>query len=183
MRAFVVLGSVFSVPSQEIGLRKHLRNNLFCVEWDVKPRRCMSPVRGGIFSSYFACSALTFAFSALTLLTGRQEWHPACKKLSGGVLVWFSVWSEVQTCIWPSWCHCHTLSLAAVKSRLVLPFWYRLIRVVPEKGLLNGCLSTISIYCLLVYIVCFSTYFFHLFLPYLSFCFENRHASFPGRMS
>ena len=26
----------------------------------------------------------------------------ACKKLSGGVLAWLSVWSEVQTCIWPS---------------------------------------------------------------------------------
>jgi len=26
------------------------------------------------------------AFSALTLLAGRQEGHPACKKLSGGVL-------------------------------------------------------------------------------------------------
>jgi len=26
------------------------------------------------------------AFSALTLLVGRQEGHPACKKLSGGVL-------------------------------------------------------------------------------------------------
>jgi len=35
------------------------------------------------------------------LLAGRQEGHPACKKLSGGVLVWLSVWSEVQTCIWP----------------------------------------------------------------------------------
>ena len=31
-----------------------------------------------------------------------QEGHPACKKLSGGVLAWLSVWSEVQTCIWPS---------------------------------------------------------------------------------
>jgi len=28
---------------------------------------------------------------------------------------------------------------ASVKSRLVLPFWYRLTRVVPEKGPLNGC--------------------------------------------
>jgi len=27
-----------------------------------------------------------FAFSALTLLVGRQEGHPACKKLSSGVL-------------------------------------------------------------------------------------------------
>ena len=41
-------------------------------------------------------------FSALTLLVGRQEGHPACKKLSGGVLAWSTVWSEVQTCIWPS---------------------------------------------------------------------------------
>jgi len=55
-------------------------------------------------------------------------------------MVWWSagvvVWSEVQTCIWPSWCHCHSqysLSLASVKSRLVLPFWYRLTRVVLEK--------------------------------------------------
>jgi len=40
------------------------------------------------------------AFSALTLLVGRQEGHPACKKLSGEVLAWLSVWSEVQNCIW-----------------------------------------------------------------------------------
>jgi len=39
------------------------------------------------------------AFSALTLLVGRQEGHPACKKLSGGMLAWLSVWSEMQTCI------------------------------------------------------------------------------------
>jgi len=32
----------------------------------------------------------------LTLLVGRQEGHPACKKLSGGVLAWLSVWSEVH---------------------------------------------------------------------------------------
>jgi len=42
------------------------------------------------------------AFSALTLLVEQQEEHPACKKLSGGVLAWLSVWSKVQTCIWPS---------------------------------------------------------------------------------
>ena len=45
----------------------------------------------------------------------------------------------MQTCIWPGWCHCHSLSLASVKSRLVLPFWYRLTRVVLDKGPLNGC--------------------------------------------
>jgi len=31
------------------------------------------------------------SFSALTLLVGRQEGHPACKKPSGGVLAWLSV--------------------------------------------------------------------------------------------
>ena len=79
------------------------------------------------------------AFSALMLLVGWQEGHPACKKQSGGVLMWLSVWSRVQTCIWPSWCHCRSLSLASVKSRLVLSFWYRLTWVVPEKGPLNRC--------------------------------------------
>jgi len=71
-----------------------------------------------ILSSF--CS-LSVAFSAVTLLVGRQEGHPACKKLTGGVLAWLSVWSEVQTCIWPSRCHCHSLSLASVN-----PDWFYL---------------------------------------------------------
>jgi len=37
-----------------------------------------------------------FALSALTLLVGRQEKHPACRKSSEDVLVWLSVWSKVQ---------------------------------------------------------------------------------------
>jgi len=45
---------------------------------------------------------LHICISALTLLVGRQEGHPACKNLSGEVLAWLSVWSEVQICIWPS---------------------------------------------------------------------------------
>jgi len=39
-------------------------------------------------------------FDAVGWAAGRA--YPACKKLSGGVLAWLSVWSEVQTCIWPS---------------------------------------------------------------------------------
>ena len=50
-----------------------------------------------VIGAFNAC-----AFSALMLLVGRQEGHPACKKLNGGLLAWLSVWSEVQTCIWPS---------------------------------------------------------------------------------
>jgi len=87
-----------------------------------------------------------FAFSALTLLVGRQEGHPACKKLSGEVLAWLSVWSEVQICIWPSWCHCHSLSLASVKSRLVLPFWYRPTRVVLEKRAVKWLCVCVCVY-------------------------------------
>jgi len=92
-----------------------------------------------ILSFIMIDNRMCFAFSALTLLVGRQEGHPACRKLNGGVLAWLSVWSEVQPCIWPSGCHCHSLSLASVKSRLVLPFWYRLTGVVPDKGPLNVC--------------------------------------------
>ena len=88
-----------------------------------------------------------FGECLLTLLVGRQEGHPACKKLSGEVLAWLSVWSEVQTCIWPSWCHCLSLSLASVKSRLDLPFWYRLTRVVLDKGPLNGCVCVCVCVC------------------------------------
>jgi len=43
-----------------------------------------------------------YAFIALTLLVGRQEGQKACKKLTGGMLVWLRVWGEVQICILPS---------------------------------------------------------------------------------
>jgi len=38
-----------------------------------------------------------YSIIQLMLLVGRQEGHPACKKLNGGLLAWFSVWSEVLT--------------------------------------------------------------------------------------
>jgi len=81
-----------------------------------------------------------YVFSALALLnwlSGRKGIRPVKTEWWGTCMV--PAWSEVQTCIWPSWCHCHSLSLASVKSSLVLPFWYRPTRVVPDKGPLNGC--------------------------------------------
>ena len=98
-------------------------------------------LRLSLQSVFFHFTSLRCTFSPLRLLVGQQEGHLACKKLSGGVLVWLSVWSKVQSCIWPSWCHIHSLSLALVKSRLILPFWYWLTWVVPDKGPLNGYLS------------------------------------------
>jgi len=77
------------------------------------------------------------ASNALTLLVGRQEGHPSCKTTEwwgAGVVICLERGADL-----PSWCHCHWLSLTSVKSRLVLPFWYQLTRVVPDKGPLNGC--------------------------------------------
>jgi len=69
----------------------------------------------------------------LTLLVGWQEGHPACKKhKSGGVLVWLSVCSEVQTCIMAQLMPLPATSkiFASVKSTLVLHFWYWLTWVI-----------------------------------------------------
>ena len=61
----------------------------------------------------------------------------------------------MQTCIWPSWCHYHSLSLVSGKSRLVLPFWYWLTQVVPDKGPLNGCMCVcVCVYSWLVADIC-----------------------------
>ena len=65
------------------------------------------------------------------------------RPIKNWVLAWLSVWSEVQTCIWPSWCHCHSLSLASVKSRLV---YLSGTRIVLDKGPLNGCVCVCNIY-------------------------------------
>jgi len=44
----------------------------------------------------FTVIVVNIAFSALMLLVGQQESHPACKKLSGGVLVWLTTWATCR---------------------------------------------------------------------------------------
>jgi len=44
-------------------------------------------------------------------------------------------------------------SLASFKSRLVLPFWYRLTQVVLEKRPLNGCSSSTLVKKILIFLV------------------------------
>ena len=96
-------------------------------------------------TSLFFMPSVLFAFSALTLLVGRQEDHLACKKLSGGVLAWLSVWSEVQMHMAQLMPLPLTVSCFS-KIQIDLPFWYRLTQVVPDKGPLNGCV------CVYIYI-------------------------------
>jgi len=65
-------------------------------------------------------------------LAAWKEGHLACKKIvvGAGMVICLGC---VQICIWPSWCHCHSLSLAPVNPDWFLPFWYRLTRKVTEK--------------------------------------------------
>ena len=88
------------------------------------------------------------AFSALTLVGWVSRRASGPQKMSNEVLVWLSVWSEVD-CL-----HMVQLmplppkipsSLASFKSRLVLPFWYWFTEVILEKRSLNGC-SKIAIF-------------------------------------
>jgi len=68
-------------------------------------------------------------------LVGRQEGHPACKKLEwwgAGVIICLERGADLHMA------QLMPLPLTVSCFRLVLPFWYRLTWVVPEKGPLNG---------------------------------------------
>ena len=110
-------------------------------------------VRGGVLWKTWSSAWISFmalcvlynnAFSALTLLVGRQEGHPACKNwvvrcwhgyLSGARCKWFAYGPADATAI-PS-------SLAPVKSFLVPAY-----PGCPEKRLLNGC-SVVVVCCII----------------------------------
>ena len=83
--------------------------------------------------------------SALTLLVGRQERHPACKKLSGGLLAWLSVWSEVQTCMAQLMPLPLTVSCFS-KIQIGFTFLVPAHLGCPGKGPLDGCVCNLFIY-------------------------------------
>ena len=108
---------------------------------------------------------------------GDRKGIQTVKTLSDGVLAWLSVWSKVQTCIWPSWCHCHSLSLASVKYSLCFrTFWVLWIyfchflschtcRVIPLLSVLctslshcNIVLRKMTVLCLQFAFCCLSVY-------------------------
>jgi len=52
--------------------------------------------------SLYYKNLISYRISALTLLVGRQEGHPACKKPSGGVLAWLSLWARCRFAYGPA---------------------------------------------------------------------------------
>ena len=80
-----------------------------------------------------------YAFSALTLLVGRHEGHPACKKTEWwgtGVVIRLERGTDLymaQRMPLPLTVSCFS------KIQTGFPFWYRLTWVVPETGPLDGC--------------------------------------------
>jgi len=71
--------------------------------------------------------------------TGRAS---GLQKLSGGVLAWLFVWSNVHTAQLmplPLTVSCFS------KIQIGLPFWYRLTRVVPDTGPLTGCVCVVVV--------------------------------------
>jgi len=88
-----------------------------------------------ISSTYYCFDSIISTLSASTLLVGWQEGHPACKKLSGGMLAWLSgmrcILHIAQQMPLPLTISCSSKS-RLVLTFLVLPFWYLLTWVVPD---------------------------------------------------
>ena len=97
--------------------------------------------------NFILCKAL-FPFSALTLLVGRQEGHPACKRTE---------WWGAGMVICQTGADWHTAQLMPLpltvsrfsKIQIGLTFLVPAHpgRVVPEKGLLNGCVCVCVCVC------------------------------------
>ena len=82
--------------------------------------------------------------SVLTLLVGQQVGCPACKNWVVGCWCGYLSGARCRLAYGPA-DNCHSPFLASVKSRLFLPFGYRLTRVVQDIGLLYGCVYVFSL--------------------------------------
>ena len=79
---------------------------------------CIALFEEIVFHTFCFLPSVFLVFSALTLFVGRQEEHPACKKMSDEMVVWLYVWSEVKMIyIWFSWCHCHITISCFIKTQ------------------------------------------------------------------
>jgi len=103
-----------------------------CINW---PLFCK--VMGNNMVDFLECPVFFLhqpALSALTLLVGHHEEHPAYKNWV--MRCWCGCLEQGADCVHMIQLkplHPKTTSLALFKSRLVLPFWYQLTLVVLEK--------------------------------------------------
>ena len=78
------------------------------------------------------------------MLLDVWEEGQACKKLTGGLLAWLSVRSKLQTCIWPSWCHCHScFSKTQISFTFLVP---ALLGSPGQTAIKRVCVCTITIF-------------------------------------
>ena len=97
------------------------------------------------------CEMWGSAFSALTLLVGRQEGHLARKKTA-----W---WGAAMVICVQQGADLHMAQLMPLpltvscfsKIQIGSTFWYRLTWVVPDKGPLNGCVCVCAMWGLSAY--------------------------------
>jgi len=114
------------------------------------PANCPHSNKQRSWCHYSHCDCLfqanLIAFSALTLLAGHREEHPACKNLErcwrgylyGSRCKWYACGAADATD--------SRSSLASLKSRMALPFWCWLTQVVLEKAVKLGvCLFQVNL--------------------------------------
>ena len=85
---------------------------------------------------------------------GWQEGHPACKKLSGGVLAWLSAWSG-HDYLPGVRCHLHITQLMPLpltvscfsEIQIGLPFWIPSDQGSPRQRAVKRALVCVCVYC------------------------------------
>jgi len=95
-------------------------------DWPIAGRICSSSFLEGRDNVHFFQSVgMTPCCTEAWKMSRKASATSTDVSLRRWVLAWLSIWGEMQTCMWPSWCHCHchSLSLAPVNPDW---FWFSL---------------------------------------------------------
>jgi len=107
----------------------------------------LRPVRVQVGPSKYLLRFIVFflclqCFDTVGLAAGRD---PACKNWVVGCWSGYLSGARCRLAYGPADATATNRVFASVKSRLVLPLWYRLTQVVPDKGPLNGCVFVLKV--------------------------------------
>ena len=124
----------FPVTLKVIRLLQDLSNAIWWTfAWHFARFQLKRCVAWSLGSSWASC--LKYGFSALTLLVGRQEENRASKNWGVDVVICLERGVDCLHMVQLMPLHPQTpSSLTSFKSRLVLPFWYRLPRLSWKRG-------------------------------------------------